>query len=168
MSVVLRPGRPGDAPAIQRVTAEAFRGAPHASGTEQFIVRDLHRAGALAVSLVAVLGEAIVGHVAASPVTVSGGAPAWFGLGPVSVLPAHQAQGIGSQLVGEALRLLRQQGAAGCVVLGEPAYYGRFGFRADPRLVLEGVPPAYFQALAFQGEVPRGTVAYHPAFAAVS
>jgi putative acetyltransferase len=55
-------------------------------------------------------------------------------------------------------------GAAGCVVLGEPAYYERFGFRAIPRLRYPGPPAEYFQAWAFRGEAPSGTVAYHPAF----
>lgn len=166
MQVHLRPEQPGDAQAIHDLTAEAFRAAPHASGTEQFIVRELRRAGALTVSLVAVLGEDIVGHVAISPVILSDGSPGWAGLGPVSVLPRLQGRGIGSMLVREALRLLEQQGAAGCVVLGEPAYYGRFGFRADPLLVLEGVPPEYFQALRFRGPAAQGEVRYHPAFSA--
>jgi predicted N-acetyltransferase YhbS len=65
-----------------------------------------------------------------------------------------------------ALRALRAQGAAGCVVLGEPAYYGRFGFRADPQLLLPGVPPGYFQSLALGASRPCGIVSYHEAFTA--
>jgi putative acetyltransferase len=49
-------------------------------------------------------------------------------------------------------------------VLGEPGYYGRFGFQADPNLVLAGVPPRYFQALSFGASRPRGAVIYHEAF----
>jgi predicted N-acetyltransferase YhbS len=64
----------------------------------------------------------------------------------------------------EALRILREKGAAGCVVLGEPAYYGRFGFLAGPALVLPGAPPEYFQAFAFGASRPRGVVSYHAAF----
>jgi putative acetyltransferase len=52
------------------------------------------------------------------------------------------------------------------VVLGEPAYYGRFGFLADPALVLPGVPPEYFQALPFGSSRPCGVVSYHAAFGA--
>jgi putative acetyltransferase len=59
---------------------------------------------------------------------------------------------------------LREQGAAGCVVLGDPAYYGRFGFKAEPDLRLEAVPPQYFMAQAFGTALPRATVTYHPAF----
>lgn len=88
----------------------------------------------------------------------------WFG--PISVSPAYQGMGIGAKLMNEALRRLRALGASGCVVLGEPAYYGRFGFRAEPTLVLPDVPPEYFQAVAFGGEIPTGAVSYHEAFEA--
>lgn len=164
----IRPETAHDAAAIEEVVRDAFRGAPHTSGTEAFIVRDLRQAGALTVSLVAVDAGKIVGYVAASPVSISDGSPHWHGLGPVAVVPSRQARGMGSALVREALRLLREKGAAGCVVLGEPAYYGRFGFRADPALRLEGVPAPYFQALPFGRNPARGAVSYHPAFEAAS
>ena len=164
--VEIRAERPGDEDAIHEVTTAAFLAAPHTSHTEQFIVRELRRAGALAVSLVAEIGGRIVGHVAISPVTIDGAACGWFGLGPVSVLPAHQSMGVGSRLVREALARLRTTGARGCVLVGEPAYYGRFGFRAEPALVLPDVPPQYFQALSFVADLPRGIVTFHAAFAA--
>jgi putative acetyltransferase len=166
MSLQLRREAPGDAEAIEAVTVAAFLDAPHTEHTEQFIVRALRAAGQLSVSLVAEHEGVIVGHVAISPVTVSDGANNWFGLGPVSVIPSHQGRGIGSQLVTQALAELRDRGAAGCVVLGEPGYYGRFGFRTVPRLTLPGVPPEYFQALSFRGELPSGDVAYHASFEA--
>jgi len=115
---------------------------------------------------VAVVDGKIVGHVALSPVAISDGSTGWYGLGPVAVMRSHQNRGIGRALVHEAILKLNQQRAAGCVVLGEPAYYGRFKFVAEPLLVLEGVPPGYFQALLLAGPLARGTVAYHPAFAA--
>src|SRR5690606_39869862 len=71
----------------------------------------------------------IIGHVAISPVRISDSADGWFGLGPISVLPEFQGQGVGSQLMKSALDELEARGAAGCVVLGEPGYYGRFGFK---------------------------------------
>ena len=67
-------------------------------------------------------------------------------------------------MINRGLERLRERGAAGCVVLGEPAYYGRFGFRADPCLIYAGPPPEYVQALPFDGNMPSGAVAYHPAF----
>ena len=162
----IRPERPGDEGVIHDVIQNAFLGAAHTSGTEHLIVRDLRRGGALTISLVAAVDAKIVGHVAVSPVAISDGSAGWFGLGPVAVRRAHQNRGIGYALVDEALRHLKQMGAAGCVVLGEPAYYGRFGFVVDPLLVLEGVPPGYFQALLLAGAPARGTATYHPAFAA--
>jgi putative acetyltransferase len=129
------------------VTIAAFLHAPHTSHTEQFIVAALRKSGQLTVSLVANADGAVVGHVAISPVSISDGASGWYGLGPISVAPEYQRGGIGSRLMREALRALREHGASGCVVLGEPEYYGRFGFRVDLSLSLPGVPPEYFQAM---------------------
>ncbi|MDN3523636.1 GNAT family N-acetyltransferase [Halomonas ramblicola] len=131
-------------------------------------MRALREAGALSVSLVAESDGEVVGHVAASKVTLSDGTPDWFGLGPVSVLPAWQGRGIGSALVQECLARLRERGARGCVVLGEPDYYQRFGFRAVPGLILPGVPLAYFMALDWGDDRPRAEVAFHPAFTATA
>jgi putative acetyltransferase len=153
-----------DISAIENVTTAAFLHAEHRSGTEQYIVAALRQAGQLSVSLVAEIDGRVAGHVAVSPVTISDGSEGWYGLGPISVLPDFQRQGVGSQLMQAALAALRERGARGCVLLGDPAYYRRFGFAPDPRLVLPEVPPEYFQALPFGGAVPTGTVAYHPAF----
>ena len=168
MQIQIRTEVPQDVDAIDRVITEAFRSAAHRSGTEALIVRELRAAGALTISLVAIAEGAVVGHVAISPVAISDGSRGWFGLGPLAVLPGQQRSGTGAALVRHALDDLRRQGAAGCVVLGEPDYYGRFGFRADAQLRLEGVPPEYFQALAFQGACPRGMVSYHAAFSAAA
>lgn len=164
MDIRIRGATSADAQIIESVTAAAFLNAPHTSHTEQYIVNALRKAGRLAVSLVAEADGSVVGHVAISAVSISDGTSGWFGLGPISVLPQHQRRGVGSQLMREALRLLRDRGACGCVVLGEPAYYGRFGFQANPKLVLSGVPPEYFQAVSFDSSTPRGTVTYHEAF----
>ncbi len=166
MNLEIRNETATDILAIEAVTISAFASAPHTSHTEQFIVNALRKAGALAVSLVAEVEGVVVGHVAVSPVSVSDGASGWFGLGPVSVVPEHQRRGVGSSLVRAALGILREDGAAGCVVLGEPGYYGRFGFRAHPEMILSGVPPEYFQAVAFESVRPHGTISYHEAFEA--
>ena len=121
----------------------------------------------MSVSLVAEDNGEIIGHVAISPVSISSGAERWYGLGPISVLPERQGQRIGSLLMEQGLADLRALGAAGCVVLGDPNYYSRFGFKANPSLVFPGVPPEYFQTISFTGHpVPTGTVTYHEAFAA--
>jgi len=122
----------------------------------------------LTLSLVAVDGDTIVGHVAISPVTISSGAAGWYGLGPISVLPNRQRQGIGSMLMTTALAELRRLGAFGCVVLGDPEYYGRFGFKAHPGLDLPSVPREHFLAVSFGIEIPAGTVRYDEAFDASS
>lgn len=168
MTIQIRNEGPQDEAAIHALTQAAFRDAAHSSGTEALIVDALRSAGRLSLSLVAEDDGRIVGHLALSPVTLSGGGQGWLGLGPVSVPPDHQQQGIGSQLMQAALRWLQGTAAAGCVVLGDPGYYQRFGFRAYPQLVLPDVPAEYFMALPIQGSVPAASVAYDPAFSATS
>ena len=160
----IRPEVPADALSIGVVTVAAFLNAEHTSHTEQFIVDDLRRAEALTVSLVAEDQGEIVGHVAVSPVVISDGTAGWYGLGPLSVKPECQKRGIGSKLVHEALGWLRDLGACGCVVLGDPRYYKRFGFIGEPGLTLPDVPQEYFMAIAFDASRPHGIVTYHQAF----
>jgi putative acetyltransferase len=155
-----------DADAITAVTLAAFATLEISQHTEQFIVKALRAAGALAVSLVAELDGRVVGHVAFSPVVFSDGTPDWHGLGPVSVLPAHQRQGIGKALIRQGLARLQAMGARGCCLVGHPDYYRKFGFRNLDQLAHAGVPPEYFLALSFDGHWPQGTVAFHEAFGA--
>ena len=162
----IRAERPGDEEAIGAVIDAAFAKAEHSDGTEARIVERLRSANALTVTLVATEEEAVIGHVSISPVTINGEHLGWFGLGPVAVSPESQNSGVGARLVYRALGDLRESGAKGCVVLGEPGYYSRFGFSVDPRLVFPGPPAEYFQTLSFDREHPAGTVAYHPAFGA--
>jgi putative acetyltransferase len=168
MPFLIRPESPADAPAIFGVTEAAFRTAAHSAGTEQFIVKALRRAGALAVSLIAELDGSVIGHVAVSPVTVSDGSPGWYGLGPISVLPQHQRSGVGSKLMLAALQALRELGAAGCMLVGDPEYYRRFGFEAATGLSYPGVPPEYFMAVSFGPPLPHGVANFHEGFAATS
>ena len=162
--MILRPEREGDIDAIRTLTETAFRTAPHADGTEHLIIDRLRAAGALTLSLVAEADGVIVGHVAFSPVSLSDGSRGWYGLGPISVDPARQGEGIGGKLIGEGLERLKALGATGCVLLGDPAYYSRFGFTPDPRLTLDGVPPEYFMRVAFSPVYGAGSVSYHPGF----
>ncbi|HUJ48194.1 MAG TPA: N-acetyltransferase [Rhizomicrobium sp.] len=162
--VKVRDERAGDEAAIRTITQAAFAKAEHSSGTEAEIVDALRAANALAVSLVADDGGALVGHVAFSPVQIAALHCNWYGLGPVSVRPDRQRQGIGTALIAQGLARLRTIGARGCVILGDPAYYGRFGFVHDDDLRLPGVPPEYFLRLSIEGAVPKGNVTYHEAF----
>lgn len=166
MSISIRKEQSSDVQSIYEVTVAAFLEAPHTDHTEQFIVKALCESGALSISLVAEDGGNIVGHVALSPVTISGSADSWYGLGPISVLPKNQSKGIGSKLMNAAILELKNIKAKGCVLLGDPNYYHRFGFKPREGLVLPGVPPEYFQALLFQGDLPQGIVTFHESFSA--
>jgi putative acetyltransferase len=114
MKIDVRSETAADVAAIEAVTVAAFLHAPHTSHTEQFIVEGLREDGQLTVSLVADAEGIVVGHVAISPISISDGAIGWYGLGPISVAPEYQRRGIGSRLMREALRVLRERGAAGC------------------------------------------------------
>lgn len=161
----IRPERPADAASIAALLYAAFAGNPHSDHTEHQIVERLRASGRLAVSLAALLPDGrLVGHVAFSKVTVDGRDEEWYGLGPLAVLPRAQGQGIGAALVEAGLSVLRRKGARGCVVLGEPAYYRRFGFAPAAGLLYPGPPPEYFMALSFAGPAPRGVVEYDRTF----
>lgn len=160
----IRLERPEDATTIHAVTEVAFKGMRFSDNTEAKVIDALREAGALVLSLVATQGDEIVGHIAFSPVTINGEAGDWYGLGPVSVRPDHQRTGIGRALIGEGLRRLRSMGAGGCVLLGDPAYYARFGFENDPGLSHAGAPAWAFQCLTLNGPRPRGEVRFHPGF----
>jgi putative acetyltransferase len=155
-----------DIAAIAEVTAAAFATLEISNQTEPFIIEALRAAGVLAVSLVAVLDGRVVGDIAFSPVTISDGTEDWYGLGPVSVLPEYQRQGIGKALIHEGLSRLKSMRARGCCLVGHPEYYRKFGFDTIPGLVYEGVPPEVFLALPFDRSTPQGTVTFHEAFEA--
>jgi len=164
--IVIRSETDADVSAITEVTVAAFTTLEISNHTEQFIIDALRAAKALTVSLVAELDGRVVGHIAFSPVTISDGTRNWYGLGPVSVLPAYQRQGIGKALIREGLSRLRDMNARGCCLVGHPGYYRKFGFENMSGLVHEGVPPEVFFALSFDGNAPRGTVTFHEGFQA--
>ncbi len=156
-----------DIVAIRRVNEQGFGGK-----TEAKLVDRLRLKGKLALSLVAVEDNRILGHIAFSPVTVSDSFPGsrGLGLGPMSVLPDYQRRGIGSQLVRAGLAVCKKLGYGYVVLVGHPEYYPRFGF-----------VPARPQGLDFEFDVPdeawmvlelrkgalaerRGTVKYQPEF----
>ncbi len=167
MELNIRAETQADHAAIEALTMVAFFRVAHSRHDEQQIIERLRADGALTLSLVVEHDGYIVGHVAVSPVSLSDGSRGWYALGPLSVGPGHQRQGLGTRLVREALAQLQALGAAGCVVLGEPAFYARFGLAAEPGLVLPGVPAEYFQAIAFGDRMPpMAEVDYHDAFLA--
>lgn len=164
--IVVRSETAADVDAISEVTAAAFKTLEISNHTEQFIIAALRAAGALTLSLVAEVEGRVIGHIAFSPVTISDGTRNWYGLGPVSVLPAYQRQGVGKALIREGLARLKAVNAQGCCLVGHPDYYRKFGFVNMPGLVLDGVPPEVFFALSFDGRAPQGSVAFDEAFKA--
>ncbi len=164
--MIIRQETQTDIEAITKITKLAFENHPFSKNTEQFIINALRAANALTISLVAEIDGKLVGHIAFSPVTFSDGSKNWYGLGPISVEPDYQKQGIGKSLVNEGIGLLKDLGAEGCVLVGDPKYYERFGFKSPNELKHEGVPQENFLALPFCNRIPKGIVQFHRAFSA--
>lgn len=162
--MLIRDERPDDAPAISAITDAAFTDHPHSNQTEARIVDALRAAEAMTVSLVAEKDGDIIGHIAFSPVIIDEADGIWFALGPVSVAPSSQRSGAGSALIRDGLERLKAKGAAGCVLIGDPAYYQRFGFSVDPDLTYRDLPDGYLQSLSLNGARAKGEVSFHPAF----
>lgn len=163
---IVRNETTADIDAITEVTVAAFDTLEISNHTEQFIIEALRRADALTISLVAERAGRVIGHIAFSPVTLSDGPENWYGLGPVSVLPEYQRQGVGKALIEAGLAQLKARGARGCCLVGHPDYYKEFGFYPIAGFEHEGVPPEVFRALSFDGSRPQGTVTFHEAFSA--
>lgn len=164
----IRAEHPADIELIYQVNALAF-GREH----EAKLV-DRLRGLPHTLSLVAVVGDAIVGHIFFSPVTlenVQAKNSMILGLGPVAVQPDHQRQGIGSQLIRQGVEQCRQLGSRAVVVLGDPQFYARFGFIPAEQRALRceyTVPEGTFRVLELEpGALQncRGLVRYHPEFA---
>jgi putative acetyltransferase len=166
--VAVRDESPADVGAIRDVVLRAFE-----QPAEADLVDALRRAGKATISLVAERDGRVVGHVLFSPVTLAEAPPAPFasGLAPLTVLPAAQRQGVGGALVRAGLARCRAAGHAYVVVLGSPAYYGRFGFVDAARYGLRSeyqVPPGVFQVIELAPGVllgRRGLVRYADEFA---
>jgi len=164
--MIIRKENQSDSAAITDITKAAFENHPFGNNTEQFIIHALRAADVLTVSLVAEMDGQLLGHIAFSPVTFSDGSENWYGLGPISVTPDYQKQGIGTKLVNQGLGMLKDLGAQGCILVGDPGFYERFGFKSCDRLKYEGVPQANFLALPFSNSTPTGQAKFHQAFSA--
>ena len=164
---VIRAETTGDISGIRRVEELAF-GRPD----EANIVDKIRDRGGVTLSLVALEGDEIVGHVLFSPVTITEGDQMveGVGLGPVAVLPSHQKLGIGSVLCHEGLVQLAKMGHKIAVVLGHPEYYPRFGFKPSDEYDIRcpwDVPPGVFMVMELQPgalEGVTGMVKYAPEF----
>lgn len=158
--MLIREEQPADHAAVAAVIEAAFEGSDEAE-----LVARLRADGSYEIALVAVVEGGIVGHVMFSPMTAPFRA---LGLAPLAVASAYQGHGVGSRLVNEGLERARARRWEGVFVLGDPAYYRRFGF--DPGLA-KGFASVYagphLMAMALGGELPAssGEVRYASAFA---
>lgn len=175
--LTIRPETPNDWVAVQRVTADAFSNSEYGHNGEAELVQSLRKSSA-SVSLVALLGTELVGHVLLSEaeIRINDERHSGLGLAPISVATKHQRQGIGSSLMKAAVEAASQKTSEFVIVLGEPAFYSRFGFRpaADYGVShgFAGIPQAPFLLLplcddAFQDafeNAAKGQAYYHAAF----
>lgn len=161
--LILRPEKAADSPAIARLVEAAFP-----SDDEARLVDQLRAAGDLTFSLVAEEAGVIVGHVALSQMTAPFRA---LGLAPVAVDEGHRRQGIAARLIRASLEAARQDGWEAVFVVGDPAYYARFGFSVEDAAEFTCAyagPYMMVLALTDRGLPARiGEVAYAPAFAAL-
>ena len=160
----IRPEQPADIDAIRDLVRLAFTGHPVSRGTEPLIIDALREDGALELSLVAEVGGAVVGHIAYSAAGIGDISSGWLLVGPVAVLPEYQGRGIGRALIEASLDVIRSRDALGCVLVGDPDFYRRFGFQQCSRVTWPGVPDEYVQYLPFGDDEPAGEITYHPAF----
>lgn len=150
--------------AIRHVTQAALAPMSFSSGAEPNIIETLRAEGDLSLSLVAIGQGALLGHCAFSPVDISDAVGKWYALGPVAVRTADQRKGIGRALIAEGLSRMKTQGAQGCVVIGNPKIYTRFGFQSDGQLIYGALDKALLQRIIFQGAAPAGHVSFASAF----
>ncbi len=161
----IRPERPSDQATIRSLTEIAFSDMEYSDGDEQDVIDRLRAADALTLSLVLVESDKVVGHIAFSPAAAGDGSEPWFALGPVSVLPTHQRRGLGLALIERGLSEIKAAGALGCILLGNPELYGRFGFEVAGKNAPEGMPEEFFQVKRWRDAEPVGRFEFHGGFA---
>jgi len=172
--VNIREDSPLDFASVQRVVTESFTTSPHGYHGEADLVARLRANCNHVLSLVAMDEQELIGHVLFSSVqirtasmTIEGS-----GLAPVSVQPARQRTGVGTALINAGLEQLESNHIPFVVVIGDPAYYGRFGFQAAADFQLnhtfDGIPQEYLMVRWLQpgvvGMLSGGTVHYHGEF----
>jgi len=172
--MLIRRETPADRAAIHTVHSEAFRREEGVTPIEAPLVDELRAEGDLInpLSLVAVRDGEVVGHVCCSRARVGDDTAAAVGLGPLGVLPAHQTAGVGSALMHAVVGAADALGHGLVVLLGEPAYYSRFGFVTASDLSIASPDPnwgRYFQARTLAAYEPSqaGAFEYAPAFSRI-
>ena len=169
MEINIRQETPADYDAVYRLVKEAFATADHSDGDEQDLVVRLRKSDAFIpqLSLVAETNGVPAGYILLTKIGV--GEETELAAAPLAVAPAFQRKGVGSALIREAERAARELGYRYIVILGSPAYYGRFGYRPAVEYGIRPpfpVEPEYFMARPLMpgAEKLDGTVRYAPEF----
>lgn len=165
--MLIRNEHKNDVDRISKLQFAAFDGHPIHAGaapTEHLIVERLRAADALTLSLLAEENGEALGHIVISPTSVGDCKQGWYLLGPVGVVPSKQRQGVGSALIREVLMQMQENGAEGVVLVGDPEYYKRFGFKSFSGLSYSGVPEQFVLGLSFSDKDPEGEISAHDAF----
>jgi putative acetyltransferase len=152
----IREEKAEDIAAIRNVNEQAF-----GQSQEADLVDALRRSCREILSLVAVVDGQIIGHLLLSPVAVETDKKRalGMGLGPMAVLPGYQRQGVGTQLIQDGIKKLRDSGCPFMIVLGHPEYYPRFGFESASGHGIRSeweVPEKAFLVLVLDGQKMKG------------
>jgi putative acetyltransferase len=167
MSIEIRNEEAKNVEQVQEILRLAFP-----TEAESKLVEGLRANGKAVISLVAVRDEQVLGHILFSLVSTSPSSEAkGIGLAPVAVHPDVQSQGIGSELIREGLHRCETLGYDYCVVLGNPKYYGRFGFEKASQFGAQneyGVDDEFMLIRFSKRGTVQGMVKYAPEFAIFS
>lgn len=156
----IRQEKSSDIDEVRRLVEFAFKPVEFSDDTEALALDMMREDGDLLLSLVAVENDEILGHIAFSCVKTGDEEGKWCALGPIAVLPKHQKRGVGKRLIEKSLFYLKEQNVKGCVLIGDPNYYNRFGFVSDDSITYRDVPSRYVQWLSFSGSQPVGELLF--------
>lgn len=161
--MLIRPERAGEEQEIYNLTKRAFAPMPFGDEDDAGLTDALRESGDLFLSLIAEENSRIIGHLALSPVAITGTAARWMGLGPISVEPERQRQGIGSTLVQSAMTYCRTNEISGIALIGNPAVYGPMGFQSNHAFTYRDLSNQLVQYLTLSGSDPVGELTFAPA-----
>lgn len=132
-NITIRQETPDDCARVVELTAKAFKTMPFSDDNEDKLVENLHKANTFIpeLSLIAELDGQLVGHILFTPMQIKSEQEIFESLvlGPVSVLPEFQKQGIGGQLITVGHQIARKMGFNSVILIGHPEYYPRFGYK---------------------------------------
>ena len=166
----VRPETLADISAIRGVNETAF-----GRSAEADLVDVLRDDNDVALSLVAIEDDQIIGHILFCPIRIDGASKVLsaVSLSPMAVLPEYQKRGVGSKLVEDGLEVLRDNGTEVVTVLGHPKFYSRFDFKPAQNFSIEcpyDVPPEAWMLIELAPGVlsgQSGKVVYPRAFASL-